>query len=110
MLSGVGDALVQLGDFRFRFQLFENFCLRANRRCNVLSLGKNFLSGDNRSTGRPSDGVMNWATPQSIPTTAVDACRGGSTCRNVLTLTCHCPADWLTVTLRISPRTSRLLR
>src|SRR5438552_18484375 len=51
MLSGVGDALVQLGDFRFRFQLFENFCLRANRRCNVLSLGKNFLSGDNRSTG-----------------------------------------------------------
>jgi len=41
------------------FQLFENFCLRANRRCNFLSLGKKFLSGDNRSTGRPSDGVMN---------------------------------------------------
>src|SRR6266705_1185217 len=41
------------------FQLFGTFLLLADRRCHCLGLGKNFLSGHPRSTGRPSAGVMN---------------------------------------------------
>jgi len=45
--------------FRFRFLpvISENFACVPTRRCNVLSLGKKFLSGTT-VYGRPSDGVM----------------------------------------------------
>src|SRR5882762_1773315 len=92
------------------FQLLENFFLRAMRRCNLASLGRNFFNGCNCSRTSPLDMVMKLATPQSRPTVEVEGCCGCATSRSVVMLTNHLPADWLTVTLRTAPSTSRLLR
>src|SRR6267143_3563518 len=92
------------------FQLLENFFLPAMRRCNLASLGRNFFNGCNGPMTSPFDMLTKLATPQSRPTAEVEGCCGCSTSRNVVMLTTHLPADWLTVTLRTAPSTSRLLR
>src|SRR6266513_2738270 len=106
MLSGVGDALVQLGDFRFRFlPVIRKLLLACQPPLQLLELGQELFEW-----GQPVYGSAFRRRDELGYPPAVAACRGGSTCSNVLTLTYHWPADWLTVTLRISPRTSRLLR
>jgi hypothetical protein len=57
--------------FAFR-QFFENYLLRAKRRCNFANFGRNFFKGWHGSTTSPSDSVAKFTTPQSMPTADIE--------------------------------------